>query len=61
MARTAEDVALMLQAVAGPSEFSPLAQPVGRPRLRRRRRAPARARGLRIAYCPDIAGIGIES
>jgi amidase len=28
MARTAEDVALMLQAVCGPSELSPLAQPV---------------------------------
>ena len=60
MARTAEDVALMLQAVAGPSEFSPLAQPAaGRDFVGAVRRGPAR--GLRIAYCPDIAGIGIES
>lgn len=59
MARTAEDVALMLGAIAGPSERAPLAQP-----------APARGyvdavragpkRGVRVAYCPDIAGIGIE-
>jgi amidase len=60
MGRTAEDVALMLQAVAGPSEFSPLAQPsAGRDFV-----GAARARvnkGLRIAYCPDIAGIGIDS
>ena len=28
MARTAEDVALMLQAIAGPSEYSPFAQPI---------------------------------
>jgi len=60
MARTAADVALMLQAVAGPSEWSPLAQPaagrdfVGAVAL-------GAARGLRIAYCADIAGIGIES
>jgi amidase len=60
MARTAEDVALMLQAVAGPSEFSPLAQPAaGRDFVGAVARGAAR--GLRIAYCPDIAGIGIES
>jgi amidase len=60
MARTAEDVALMLQAVAGPSEWSPHAQPAaGRDFVAAvARRA---SRGLRIAYCPDIAGIGIES
>ena len=60
MARTAEDVALMLQAVAGPSEWSPLAQPAaGRDFVGAVARGAAR--GLRIAYCPDIAGIGIES
>jgi len=60
MARTVEDVALMLQAVAGPSEFSPLAQPAaGRDFVGAARRGAAR--GLRVAYCPDIAGIGIES
>ena len=60
MARTAEDVALMLQAVAGPSEWSPLAQPSeGRDFVGAVARGPAR--GLRIAYCPDIAGIGIDA
>jgi amidase len=60
MARTAEDVALMLQAIAGPSEYSPLAQPAaGRDFVGAVARGAAR--GLRIAYCPDIAGIGIES
>jgi len=60
MARTAEDVALMLQAVAGPSPEAPLAQPVeGRDFVAAVRRAdPA---GLRIAYCRDIAGIGIDA
>lgn len=59
MARTAEDVALVLQAVAGPSPLSPMRQPtVGRDFL-----AAARAgakKGLKVAYCPDIAGIGID-
>jgi len=59
MARTAEDVALMLQAVAGESPRAPLGQSVhGRDFV-----AAARAdtkRGVRVAYCPDIAGIGIE-
>ncbi len=60
MARTVQDVALMLQAVAGPSECSPHAQPsAGRDFVGAvARGAP---RGLRIAYCPDIAGIGVES
>ena len=59
MARTAEDVALMLQAIAGPSECSPLAQPIdGRDFVGAVARA--RAQELRIAYCPDIAGIGVD-
>jgi amidase len=59
MARTAEDVALLLQAMAGTSDRSPLGQP-----------AAARdfvsavmsgvSRGARIAYCADPAGIGID-
>lgn len=59
MARTAEDVALMLQAVSGPSPLSPVNQPtIGRD-------FPAAVRkgipkGLRVAYCRDIAGIGID-
>jgi amidase len=60
MGRTAEDVALMLQAVAGPSPEAPLAQPVaGRDFVAAARRADAA--GLRIAYCRDLAGIGIDA
>ena len=59
MARTAEDVALMLQAVAGPSPFSPLRQPTaGRDFV-----AGARAgvpKGTRVAYCADISAMGGE-
>ena len=59
MARTADDAALMLQAIAGPSEYSPLAQPVaGRDFVGAVRAGPRR--GLRLAYCADVAGIGIE-
>jgi amidase len=59
MARTAEDVALMLQAVCGPSPLSPLAQPsrgrdfVGAVEQGTRR-------GMRVAYCRDVAGIGVD-
>src|SRR5438270_2373291 len=58
MARTAEDIALMLQAVSGPSPMAPLAQRgVGRDCVA----AVARgiSTGLRVAYCPDVAKIGI--
>ena len=59
MARTAEDIALMLQAIAGPSPLSPLAQPTqGRDFLAAVQNGiPS---GLRLAYCPDIACIGID-
>lgn len=60
MARTAEDVALMLQSIAGPSECSPLAQAVTGRDFVAAVRAGAR-RGLRIAYCADPAGIGIDA
>jgi amidase len=59
MARTAEDVAVMLQAVAGPSEFSPLSQPIDGRDFVSAVQAGA-GPGLRIAYCPDIAGIGVD-
>ncbi|HYR31304.1 MAG TPA: amidase family protein, partial [Gemmatimonadales bacterium] len=59
MARTAQDVALMLQAVAGPSPLSPLSQPTaGRNFVAAA--GGAISQGLRVAYCPDIAGIGID-
>ncbi|HET7233428.1 MAG TPA: amidase [Longimicrobium sp.] len=59
MGRTAEDVGLMLQAVAGPTPEAPLCQPVdGRDFAGAARGADAR--GLRVAYCRDVAGIGID-
>src|ERR1043166_8715677 len=59
MARTAEDVALMLQAVAGPSPLAPIRQPIeGRDFVAAVRNGPAK--NLRVAYRPDIAGIGID-
>ncbi|MEX2281809.1 MAG: amidase family protein [Gemmatimonadota bacterium] len=59
MARTAEDVAISLQAVCGPSSLAPLAQPVmGRDFVGAVRRGiPG---GLRIAYCADLTGIGVD-
>jgi amidase len=59
MGRNVADTALFLQAIAGPSPLAPLYQPIaGRDFLAAAR--PGQVRGLRIAYCPDIAGIGIE-
>ena len=59
MGRSAEDVALMLQAVAGPSEYAPLRQPtIGRDFVNAVRNGPKSP--LRVAYCPDIAGIGVD-
>ncbi|MGQ0538994.1 MAG: amidase [Gemmatimonadaceae bacterium] len=59
MARTAEDVALMLQAVCGASELAPLAQATaGRDFVAAVRRG--LKPGTRIAYAPDVAGIGID-
>ena len=58
IARTAEDVALMLQSIAGPAQHSPFAQPIdGRDFVRGARGA---RKNPRIAYCADIAGIGVD-
>ena len=59
MARNARDVALMLQAVSGPHPLEPNVVPVeGRDFVAA---ADARPRpGLRVAYCPDIARIGVD-
>jgi len=60
MARTAENVALMLQSIAGATEHSPLGQPVaGRDFVAAVTAGPKR--GARIAYVSDPARIGIES
>ena len=57
MGRTAEDVALGLEAVAGPSPRVPLTRSAegiaDAVRV-------ADARGLRVAYCADLAGIGVD-
>src|SRR4051812_31536483 len=60
MARDALDLALMLQSIAGPTPESPLSQPMAGRDFAAAVRA-ADASGLRIAYCRDIAGIGIDA
>jgi len=59
LARTAGDVALMLQAVSGPSPVSPLYQPTQDRNFVDAVKAGVR-KGLKVAYCKDIAGIGID-
>jgi amidase len=59
VARTAEDVGLMLDAVAGPSDFSPISQPTAGRRFAAAVAAGVRP-GLRLAYCPDLIGIGVD-
>jgi amidase len=60
MARTAEDVALMLQAIAGPTPLVPLYQPSqGRDFVAAVNTPPAK--GFRSAYYPDMAKVGIDS
>lgn len=59
MARTAADVALMLRAIAGPSVYDPVVQPAeGRDFVGAV--TDGSARGLHLAYCPDIVGIGVD-
>ncbi len=59
MARKVDDLALTLQAVSGPSTVSPIYQPqAGRDFIKAVRTASAR--GRKVAYCKDIAGIGID-
>src|ERR1700716_2372827 len=60
LARTAEDAALMLDAIVGFSRRSPISvAPPWKSALAEVERCEG-ARGLRIAYVSDIAGIGIE-
>ena len=59
MARTAADVALMLQAISGPSKWSPLRQPsAGRDFVTAVNNG--LHKGVRIAYCADPARIGVD-
>lgn len=60
MARSAADVALALQVMAGPDRTSPIAQPIaGRDFVAAV--AAATARGTRIGYVADIACIGVDA
>jgi amidase len=59
MARTAEDVALMLQAVAGPSPLAPLSQTVAGRDFVAAVQDPD-YRGLKVAYAADISGVGVD-
>lgn len=59
VARTAEDVALMLEAICGSSPFSPIYQPAERGQFLQVVQAGIPAK-LKVAYCPDIAGIGVD-
>jgi amidase len=59
MARTVEDVALMLSAIAGSSDRAPIGQPAaGRDFVGAVQAGPRP--GARIAYCADPARIGID-
>ncbi len=60
MGRTAGDVALMLQAVCGPSPLCPLTQPVaGRDFVAAVEKGPVD--GLRVAYAPHVAGVATDA
>lgn len=59
MARNVADVALMLQAIAGPHPLEPHVVPVEGRDFVAAAGAPLRP-GLRIAYCPDVARIGVD-
>jgi amidase len=60
MARTAEDVALMLGAIGGPFNKSPISSPSFVADLPERARSIS-AKDLRIGYVSDISGVGVES
>jgi len=61
LARTAEDAARMLDAMVGFGRISPISvAPPWRSALAAVA-ASRDAKGLRLAYCPDIAGIGVDA
>lgn len=59
MARDVASLALMLQAVSGPHPLEPFVVPVEGRDFQAAAAAPPRP-GLRIAYCPDVARIGVD-
>ncbi|MCC6988157.1 MAG: amidase, partial [Acidobacteria bacterium] len=60
MGRTVEDVARMLQVIAGPSPDAPLGSRVDGRDFPAAARA-SLARGVRVAYCPDVATLGVDA
>ncbi|MXW10436.1 MAG: hypothetical protein F4Z78_11475 [Gammaproteobacteria bacterium] len=60
MARAAEDLALGLAAIAGPAAGSPLRQAVAGRDFPAAARAGV-AQGARVAYCADLAGMGMDA
>jgi amidase len=60
MARSVADLALMLQAIAGPARETPLVQPIAGRDFVAAAAASRDLAGLRVAYCADVAGIGVE-
>jgi amidase len=60
LARTAEDAALMLDAIAGFSRISPISVAPPWASAREIVAAAKDTKGLRIGYVSDIAGIGVE-
>jgi amidase len=60
MARTAEDVALMMEAIAGPCADSPISLPVTMDGLLEKVRGFS-VKGLKVGYVDDVSGVGIES
>src|SRR5260370_12484220 len=61
LARTAEDAALVLDAMIGLSRFSPISVAPPWPSALAEVDRCEDARGLRIAYASDIAGIGVDA
>ena len=61
MARTAEDAAMMLDAMAGYSRMMPNSVAAPWPSALELVRARDNAKGLRLAYAPDIAAIGVDA
>ena len=60
LARSAEDAALMLDAMVGFSPYSPISVPPTWDSALDTVRSSGSATGLRVAYAPDIANIGVD-
>jgi amidase len=61
LARTAEDAAIMLDAIVGFTRLSPISVSPPWPSATRTVSETRDARGLRVAFTRDIAGIGVDS